>query len=300
VATGGAADSGGLTATGGMTGTGGRTATGGMTGAGGAMQPPPPTLVTLTTDSVSLAPGDEVYLCQNFANNEGFDAGIVSSQSIMSDGGLEIRVFRLPSNTSSGFLNCDGLELTDYVHDAAELDGAIENPDGVGRFWSKSEGLRVHVHFLNSSSQPIAAKATLKLQVLPATYVRSWASPIFVNMNVTVPPGSSFASRNVQIPFGIQMFRTLGRMFSRGTHVRVTSSSAPLLFDSTVSLNTPATTLSPAASVTRGSTMTVRCDYENSSSNTYTYGISFNSNERCYFSGFFYPTSASDEKKPIL
>jgi hypothetical protein len=259
------------------------------------IEPPPPTYETVTVSTVQfqVPPGGEVFRCQNFKNPLGKDIAIVESESFMAPGSHHMFLFREPAIVadSNAVESCSGVEFRDYVHLAQRPNVKWTYPEGVARLLRANDGLRVAVHYVNTSAETLTGQVSVSLAYKNPTEVQFLAAPIFLNNAfLAVPPGQSTASRDFVVPYSIRMLRAVGHMHSRGVHL-VAKTNAGLGIYQTDDWDEPdELVFETPLEIPGGATINWSCSYENPTSNVFTFGESANVNEMCILYGLFYPT----------
>jgi len=287
----GASGADGGTATGGSSqGTGGSAADGGsVQDAGDAAESGPPveTIVTLETDPFELAPGGEVYKCQNFANPfQGHDVAVVESSSVVVSG-YRVFVFREADAESTPLQDCEGVELKEFIHFAHGGTETIAYPSGVGNPLNGSLGLRILTHHVNRGAAPVTARTTLTLHAVDASAVTAHAAGISLNrIGLSVRGGQSVSTSAFQMPFDVELLRLGGHMHAHGEHFVAETETGVVLVDSNAG-DAPPSTFVPPVHLSRGSRLTWRCTYDNPTGHTLTFGPWLDTNEMCLVVGFY-------------
>jgi len=298
---------GAVTASGGTpsaTGTGGA-----VLASGGAPSMATPTTITLSLDSFSVPPGGEYYKCQDFPNTFGGNIAIIKSESKMTVGSHHLFVFRLSSggfyggtpnlgagNTKGPLVDCPsgGTEFHPFVHAAQTPDQVVTYPAGIGQAFNSDETVRVMVHLLNTTTNPITASTSVDLVYVGADQVQQLAASVFLNaLSVRVPPGMSTQGFSYQLPMDANLLGASGHMHQRGVHFIATAalpdgSKKDLYQTDTWSEPVPAA-FDPALPLTSGTTIKWACSYANSTGKTFRFGESAATNEMCIFTGSYYP-----------
>lgn len=263
-------------------------------GAGGATQTPQTSEFDISSVQFPVGPGGEVFKCQNFKNPVGQDVAILYSDSFMAPGSHHMFVFHDPSFNadSNAVSDCSGIEFRDFIHEAQTPQREWKYPDGVGRSLKGTEGLRILVHYLNTSSQTLTAQVAVKFHYVAPSQVQFLAAEMFLNViGLAVVPGTSTVSRTYRIPYDINMVQAVSHMHKQGVHFTATTTSGQTLYDGTQWDEPPPNYFNPPMTVTANSTLTWSCTYNNQTGTTLTFGESAATNEMCIFVGCFYPTN---------
>jgi hypothetical protein len=270
------------------TGSGGSGAGGGG-GTGGS--PTAAETVTIKTTPYTVEAGSEAYFCQNFANPFGKDVEVVSSESFMTPGSHHMFVFYAPGATDGPSEKCSGLEYEKTLHSAQTPQQLITYPPDVGASVPATDGLRILAHFLNTGQQAISAELTVVFKVVPAGTVKMQAAALFFNnFNVNVPPlGTGQATKTCSIPYDAQLITVVSHMHQFGTHFLAKESDGTVVYEGSAWDDPVPAVFDPPLLLPGGSSITYSCDYENTTTQTLTFGESAKTNEMCILSGQYFP-----------
>jgi hypothetical protein len=276
----------------------GGTANGGA--AGGATVDPPGT-VTLTTDGFMLAPGQEVYKCQNFDNPfGGKDTPVNRIVTDMAKGSHHLHVYDLTEGTSRSLEDCTISDFHALTHAAGMPHAETTYPDGMATKIKGSTGLRIQLHYLNPGVDTLPVGATLKLSPVanPST-VTKWVAELYFNrIQLSVPPGqgqtvtSTCAVPNTYGQIGLVYGGT--HMHMRGVREQAHSSTGAQLADVNTWDEPPGIAYNPFVILNPGDTITWTCTYNNSTSKTFTFGESASDNEMCIYLARYYSSDQND------
>ncbi len=286
---------GGTAGTGGDIGTGG---VGGDMGTGGAMMPPPSNVQStqITFNTVPVQPGGEVFKCQNFANPFGnADVEVIRSESFMTGGSHHMFVFYHDGNFDGGTEDCSGLEFASTIHGASRPQQLIEYPPDVGRRMSGNQGLRILVHFLNTTPAPINVDITVSFDYVPAGTITGVAGSVFANQpSINIAPRSpGNAGGTCTIPFDAYLLGGVSHMHQYGTHFVATATTGDHLYETTEWNEPLPRPYDPPLFMPAGTRIDYACQYNNFSNNRLTFGDSAMINEMCIFSGTYYTVGGS-------
>jgi hypothetical protein len=275
-------------AAGAMNGTGGST---GETGGTGGLAP---LAVTLTTAPRQVAPGAEIYACQDFRNPFGKDVAITESESTMTKGSHHMFAFELPEADLSLFdtlTDCPqgGIEFHEYVHTSQTPEERVLYPAGVGRLFVSAAGFRIMIHLLNTSAEPMAANVTFGLGYVDPSAVPNKAASMFLNnLGLRVPAGKSTQTGAFVVPSDIMMLRAASHMHRHGSHFIASTASGTMLYESSVWDEPTPRIFDPPMPIHAGDKITWACDFENDTGATLGFGESAAKNEMCIFAASFY------------
>jgi hypothetical protein len=246
--------------------------------------------VTIVTTPRTVAPGEEAFLCQDFANPFGETVGVVRSHSTMTSS-HHMFVFFDPIGGNGSLEDCSGLEYTKTLHASQTSDSVTSYPPGVGVQVTLGTGLRVLAHYLNTTDEPVEAKVTVTFDFVPLDQIELHAGPLFFNnFSISVPPnGVGQASETCEVPNDIQITEVVSHMHKQGVHFVAKTDTGQLLYEgSDWDEPTPAK-FDPPLALPKGTKITYTCDYENPTSQWLDFGESASTNEMCILSGTYYP-----------
>ncbi len=255
--------------------------------------PPGAQRLIVTLDEFELASGGEAYKCQNFKNPLGRDVAILQSQSLMSSGSHHLAAFRIEENAEGPLEDCSGLEFHATIHAAQTPRAVTTYPAGVGAYLKGSDGVRLNAHYFNLSKQSIVAKVTVAIDYVEADQVTHKAAQIHLNDGtVKVPPGRGSAGGTLTIPADvgdIHIVSLQSHMHRRGVHFVASTADRDKLYETTSWHEPPVQSFDPAIRLAAGSSITWRCEIQNETTQTLTFGESADTNEMCVLTGYYYP-----------
>jgi hypothetical protein len=262
------------------------------TGGGGGQLAP--LAVTMTTAPRQVAPGGEIYACQDFKNPFGRDVAITESESSMTPGSHHMFAFELGEVDLSLFgalTDCPqgGIEFHEYVHTSQIPNDRVVYPEGVGRLFVAAAGFRIMIHLLNTSAEPIDANVMFGLNYVEPDAVPNKAASMFLNnLGLRVPVGKSTQSGKFVVPNDVMMLRASSHMHRHGSHFIATTSSGTMLYESSTWDEPTPRVFEPPMLVHAGDEITWACDFDNDSGATLGFGESAARNEMCIYSASFY------------
>jgi hypothetical protein len=277
--------------------TGGSAGTGqGGSGAGGSGGLPPDIqTVTIKTTPFTLAPGEEAFRCQNFANPFPGDVAVVLSESSMTAGSHHMFVFYNDGNNSAGPLQaCSGLEFGRAVHSSQTPNQLITYPDGVGRRVNQGTGFRILMHYFNTQPSPIEATVTVQFHYVAPDQIQYEAGSLFLNnLGVRVGPNQAGqATQTCRLPYDIKLIGAVSHMHSFAKKFLAETDNGTVIYEGTEWDEPEPRGFSPPLELAANTRITYTCDYVNTTSNTLTFGDSAQTNEMCILSGTYYPAPA--------
>lgn len=315
VVTGGAPGAGGAVGAGGTTGGGGAGGNGGAVGSGGAIgsgatpgtggtgiAPPDPNTVTLTMESFTVAPGAEVFMCQNYDNPfGGNDAGVAKIVTDMSPGSHHLHIFYKATSANRQLESCSGLEFHPLLHAAGRPHQESSYPADMAAKVKGTDGLRLQVHYLNTTPDPLNVTVTAKLtKVADPSTITKWVGQLYFNrVYLQVPPGAGRkVTTSCSIPRGYGPISLIGagsHMHRRGVHFIATASTGVKLLETSEWAEPPPVAYDPPIVLNPGDRITWECTYDNPTNRTLTFGESADINEMCIYLARFYSTPNGDQ-----
>jgi hypothetical protein len=248
---------------------------------------------TFVADGFDIAPGQETFRCQNFANRYGRDVAVVSSEAFMTVGSHHMFLFMQPNDGDGPLVECSGLSFGTYVHSAQRSMSRVDYPPGVGMMVPAADNFQIMVHYLNSTSDRIHASVATTLHAVDPADVPIHASQIFSNtLSVNIPAKSkATVHQSCGIPKDVNLFTASSHMHSHGVHYIARSSDGQLLYETNEWAEPEPWTFSPPRLLHAGSTIDVTCDYDNQTDQPLSFGESAATNEMCIFVGAYYPAA---------
>jgi hypothetical protein len=306
VGTGGAvvSSSGGVPA-----GTGGASAAGAAgAGAGGAQTGPAP--YELSINIPPVAPGGEDTQCVQVKLPNTAPVDIVKVHNVLSKGSHHFIVSALtaanaaempltPCRPFRGALQGGPLAITQ------KKDDEVNTPAGVSYSLSANQVISLELHYINTGTDTLSVNATSQLYPAPAGANLQQSSVLLVGTGTfSLPPmqATSTGPRYIQMPpglDGVNYFAMTGHTHRLGTNVTVGAAANATAQATSVYAPTPyewdspvLVPLSPAAQLPTGGGFVLKCDWNNTTNATVTFGESALA-EMCFFWAYYYPKKSS-------
>jgi hypothetical protein len=245
---------------------------------------------TLTLASFTLGPGEEKYVCQDFANPFGGDASISQWQSHMTAGAHHLIVFYKTGAQNGALESCSGNEFAAGPYGSQRLDDSLQYPSGVAASIPAGTGLRIQAHFLNATQDMMQPAVTLSMKRADSSLVQPAAVLFFSNLDIHVAAGATGATvmKTCTLPWDVKLIQASGHMHRHGTSF-VAKTSSKTLFQSTAWQDVAPALFDPALELSAGTDIEFSCTYDNPGTAPLDYGESAQTNEMCIFTAQFYP-----------
>jgi hypothetical protein len=294
---------GALPSTGGVPAAGGSvTATGGTPGAGGVVvDPPDPDAKVFTMQKFTVQPGGEVFMCQNYDNPfGGKDAAVSKVVTDMSSGSHHLHIFYGTQGTSRNIESCSGVEFHPLLHAAGRPHSETVYPAGMAAKVTGNTGLRLQVHYLNTTSDPLEVNVTARLSTVDPSTVTKWIAELYFNrLTIKVPPGGGTKiATTCTIPQTYGPVGLIGggsHMHSRGVHFVATTSTGVKLIETNDWAEPQPVTYDPPILLNPGDKITWECTYDNPTNTTFDFGESAEKNEMCIYLARFYSSPSGKD-----
>jgi hypothetical protein len=247
----------------------------------------------LTMDAIEVPPGAELYKCQDFVNPFGKDIAILNSKSVMSKGSHHFAAFRMEDLTTAALADCPagGLEAHEFVHASQTPEQETTYPADVGRFLPSTDGLRLQVHYLNTTPEPLHVQAKFTVNYVDADEIKYKAGGVFLNnLGLQVVPGKSTVSKSFELTDDIKLLVAVSHMHRHATGFTSSTGDGRHLFDTTEWDGPVPALFDPGMDIGAGTSIAWECTFENDTGKTLTFGESASDNEMCIFNGVYYPS----------
>jgi hypothetical protein len=246
---------------------------------------------TFVMEAFDIPPGGEDFRCQNFANPFGHHVAVLRTDSFMTSGGHHMFAFQREGVVDGPLETCSGLEFGGNIHGSQLSQGRTTYPEGVGRFHGENQGVRLQVHYLNTSSETVRTEVAVTIHADELENVESLASLIFINtFGINVEPFSTGSAHNTcSVPHDVNVFTTGSHMHSRGVYFVARADDGQLLYETNEWAEPEPWKFDPPRRLREGTTISVDCEYDNPTDQRLSFGESAASNEMCIFSGTYYP-----------
>lgn len=248
-------------------------------------------VVKITTDAFEVGPGEELYMCQNFANPLGKDVEIQRTESYMTKGSHHMFAFEEPGAVNGALEACSGLELERSIHTSQSPYNEFRYPPGVAVNFPASMGVRINAHYLNTTGAPITARVTTVFYLAKPGTVQHHAAHLFLNnLGILVAPHSQKTmTKTCKMPKDVLLVAAASHMHQYGKRF-IATSGGTTLYETTNWADPPFKVYEPPVALSMGSEITFSCDYDNPTDKTLTFGESAATNEMCILSGRYYPS----------
>jgi hypothetical protein len=263
--------------------------------------------VTLKTDAFTVAPGDEVYKCETFANPFGQDTDIVWMDGTMSAGSHHFFVFNMDPATEGNraqptpLEDCPkgGLEFHPFPYLSQQPHWIVNFPQpNMGYSLRGQNALMLNVHYLNSGSTPIQPGVSITIAIAKPGVVTTHVGNIQLNQiyfSVPVTPVSSPVpeSSTWSVSKDVTVFTSWSHMHR--TAIDFTASlNGTTFYDEKSWDSPPLYPHNPPIQMKAGDALTWSCSYYNDTGGTLTFGDSAVNNVMCIYFGQYYPADTTN------
>jgi hypothetical protein len=171
-------------------------------------------------------------------------------------------------------------------------------PAGVAHLFQPGEVILLQAHYLNTSLDQLDAKVTFTLHTMdPADVEHEAGSILFSNFQLNIPPNSKVTeTRSCPVANDTDMHVSLLWSHMHRRAVRFVATTDDPSVDGTLyesdDWNEPKArdfADGPPTIVHAGKHVTFSCDFDNTTSMTFTYGPSADTNEMCILHGMYWP-----------
>jgi hypothetical protein len=270
------------------------------------------TTYSLTFGPVTVQPGEEHTKCvvQRLGNPAAIHVGTI--HNVLSTGSHHMIVYR-SNDTTEQTTPFDCIPFTDTLDPTKgstlmvtqKHDDLLNLPDGVAFALEQNQMVRMEVHYINPSAQPIDVTATANFITMDESRFKDEADFLFVGSpDISLPPHTqtTLGPVHFQLPSDYadsKFFAITGHEHQFGTNV-IISTAANANDPGTSVYNVPGwkwsepTTVvsDPPFSIPSGGGFNFSCSWNNTSDNTVKFGESAN-NEMCFFWAYYYPSQGS-------
>lgn len=255
--------------------------------------------MTLVAERLEVGPGEEVFRCQDFANPFGVDVAMLGSESFMTAGSHHLFLFSGGSGVDSAMTPCSGLEFSPFVHLAQRPEETIRHPEGTGLLHAHGNGLRIAVHYLNTSDAVIHPEIAVTLHVVPPAAVAHLAAHVFTNtISLRLPPRARSVVRySCALPEDSRIYMATSHMHRRGVNFVARGSDGQLLYTTSDWEEPSPWWFDPPRVLPGGSRVEIECTYDNDIDQSVGFGESAATSEMCIFAGLHY--SAGPVAAPV-
>ncbi|HZU81695.1 MAG TPA: hypothetical protein VE987_02210, partial [Polyangiaceae bacterium] len=260
--------------------------------------------VTLTMDAFTVNAGQEVYMCQDFANPfQGQQVDIKTYELHMAQGSHHMFAFYKANATDTSVTTCPqgGLQFGPFTFTAQSQNVVQTYPQGVGATIPATTGFTLNVHYINTGSTALTGHVSLTMYVAKTGIVTQHAGVIFLNDALLTVPATgqpSTATSTYTLPQDVYVMTSGSHMHQRATNFVATASTGQTLFQTTQWAEPPPATYSPPVHLTSGTSISWSCTYVNDTGQILTFGESAATNVMCISVSIFYPVQ--DITNPVI
>jgi hypothetical protein len=268
---------------------------------------------SLTWGPVTAQPGDEHTQCLTLelGNAEAFHVNQI--HNALTGGSHHLIVYRVAADEAVGTVpqECTPFAGTLEAEKSSPLmitqrhDEVLGLPTGVGFSLEAHQKIRLEMHFINASDEPIdISSVTTFVPMDPADFVDE-ADFLFIgNPDIKIPAGQAKTIGPVYLPMpaefnGSKFFALTGHTHQYGVNVQVAAAfddldEGDLVYDhENFKWNEPITSFfNPTFSLPDNGGFRFSCDYVNTSNKTVEFGESAN-DEMCFFWAYYYPSKGA-------
>jgi hypothetical protein len=154
----------------------------------------------------------------------------------------------------------------------------------------------MQVHYLNTTTEPIKAYVATTLHAERPEDIDMYASYLFINtLSISVPPQSpGSAQASCGVPRDVQLLSASSHMHQFGVHFNARTSDGQLVYETEQWAEPNPWYYDPPLPLSAWSSVDIRCEYENTTDSTLTFGESAATNEMCILSGVYYPAAPNE------
>lgn len=274
--------------------------------------------VTLTMDSFTVQPGQEVYMCQQFANPFGRDVDIVKMDGYMTAGSHHFFLFNMAPktfrNTAAPLGTCPGMGLEFHPFPyLSQTDGHYVTsfpPDAkgipMGYPIASANGLMMNAHYLNSGATAITPTVSITIWPARAGVVQTHVGSIFLNntsIHVPAAPTTAWYSAQ-QTPILDESYT----IFTNWAHLHTSSdefqasTGGQVFYDLKSDLTEPPLQTSSAflpLQMAKGASISWQCEYTGNGTDR-PFGDSAAANVMCIYIGQYYPADQGSPDYPDI
>ena len=252
-----------------------------------------PLEIALETDPYVLQPGEEAYLCQSFGDPFGGGSRFARAfESRLGPGGHHLLLFYTPHVTAPGRLEkCASFEFAPTAYGAQKEEEGFAFPPGVAVEIPERDGLRVQVHYLNVTQEPVTVRSSVRIQIAEPEEVEHHAGGFFLNPKEILIRAHSreTVTQSCRLPFDVNVVATMAHMHKFGTAFESSLAGRPLMKTTLESGTSSTLSFTPPRIGPKGTEVSVTCHYENPETFDVRGGAAFETEEMCILSAYYYP-----------
>jgi hypothetical protein len=260
----------------------------GTGGAGNAVN-----VVSIAMDERVIGPGEEKYVCQTFANPGAGQATLAHAfSSKLGPGAHHMLLFYSELVGQPGPAEaCAAFEFGPTAYGSQQQDDRWEFPQGMAIQIPGDARLRMQVHYVNPTDEPVTVQSVVKLELAARSAIQTLAGNFFVTPadDILVPAHSTATyTRHCSLPFDMNLIAAQSHMHRFGVGFESAFGGEPLIIHQGAS--EPQTIgYTPPRFGAKGTEVFATCHYENTENFDVVGGPSFETQEMCDLSAYYYP-----------
>ncbi|MFT3775285.1 MAG: hypothetical protein QM820_58805 [Minicystis sp.] len=267
---------------------------------------------SVTFDAITIAPGEESTKCvlKKLNNPAAIHVGQIHNE--LGPGSHHLIVYKT-ADTVEQTTPFDCQPFADLLNPAKgsplmitqKKDDLLELPPGVAFAIGQEQMVRLEMHYINTTDQPIQVTAKSTFIAMKESDVQNEADFLFVGSpDINIAPQSAFTLGPTYTPLppelaGVKFFGFTGHEHHWGTGVTVATSTGKMGTDTMVydpsnwSWSEPPTVYhDPPVEVPSGGGFRFTCNWQNNGTSTVKFGESAN-DEMCFFWTYYYPSKGA-------
>ena len=288
-------------------------------GGGGSQADAPPLTgdkYSLTWGPVTVQPGVENTQCIVARLSNASDIMVHQLHNTISTGSHHMIVYKDDMDTTemltpfdckpfTGALNQSGMVMPLMI--TQKSDDELTLPDGVAHHLAANQMIRIELHYINTTDQAEQVSGTADFFAADPATIQNEAGLLFSGTSdINLPPGQTTTVQEFFTPSranvdlsASKIFAITGHTHHLGTDMQVGVAASngatptPVYSPNPFVWSEPLTQVhQPEFSVPTGNGFNFKCDYNNTTSSTVTFGESAN-DEMCFFWMYYYPSQGS-------
>jgi hypothetical protein len=274
--------------------------------------------VTLTMDAFTVAPGDEIYMCQSFANPFGRDVDLARMDGYLSAGSHHLFLFNMAPSTGrtapGPVASCpgQGLEFHPFPY-FSQIPGhyVVTYPQpNMGYPIASENGLMLNAHFINATAEPMTPVVTITIWPAKPGLVTTHVGTIWLqNTGFSVPASSGptwYSASSAPIASeDYTIITNWAHVHSYASEFQASANGA-VFYDiaspGTDLIEPPLQTASAflPMPMKAGTAIDWRCNYTGNGMFDRPFGDSYDKNVMCFYMAQYYPADTTSLSYPDI
>ena len=251
----------------------------------------PSNQISFDTASYTVQPGEEKrYYCFTTRMPQDHDVSVTAITPTYGKATHHLGVYYTLADEPDGVFDCPELVKQTWIplYGGGIQSGTLAAPPGAAFHVKAGQQILVQLHLLNATTDVVTDKATITFDTTTDPNATPAGMFGMTDTQISLPPGThSDVTMSCKVGEDMNVFAVFGHMHQLGTHIDLSRTNGAMLFGEDWNFNDQPT-IPQLFQLKSGDSLTLHCQYQNTTAATVTYGESSNA-EMCSFALYYTP-----------